>query len=77
MSIKNSCNFTRIVPEKETDLCYNHKSIGYFEQGIFTSRSLELSQKIEMINWLNDNKNIIDSVECFLLKHPLFEFPLP
>ena len=52
MSIKNSCNFTRIVPEKETDLCYNHKSIGYFEQGIFTSRSLELSQKTEMINWI-------------------------
>ena len=77
MSIKNSCNFTRIVPEKETELCYNHKSIGYFEQGIFTSRCLELSQKIELINWLNDNKNIIDSVECFLLKHPLFEFPLP
>jgi len=73
----SNCKFVKIVPSSDSMICSDHYSIGSFTQGIFDTRSLDLKRKIEIIDWLNTNKNIITSIECFLLKHPLYNIPLP
>ena len=73
----NNCNFIKIVPDSDTNLCSDHYSVASFKQGIFDSSSLDNKRKFEIINWINENKNKIVSIECFLLKHPLFDMPLP
>jgi len=75
MSFKDSCNFTKVVPNE--NMCHNHKSVGSFRQGIFDTQVLNVQNRADILAWIEDNKDIIHSVECFLLKHPLFEFPLP
>ena len=73
----SNCKFVKIVPSSDSIMCSDHYSIGSFRQGIFDTTSLDLKRKIEIIDWLNTNKNIVTSIECFLLKHPLFDIPLP
>jgi hypothetical protein len=58
-------------------ICSDHYSIASFTQGIFDTRSLDLKRKVEVVEWLKNNKSIVKSIECFLLKHPLFDVPLP
>jgi len=73
----SNCKFVKIVPNTDPMMCTDHYSIGSFTQGIFDSSSLDLKRKIEIVDWLDKNKGIIASIECFLLKHPLFDIPLP
>jgi len=73
----SNCKFVKIVPSSDSMICSDHYSIASFTQGIFDTRSLDLKRKVEVVKWLSDNKNIVKSIECFLLKHPLFDVPLP
>ena len=73
----SNCNFIKIVPSSDSAMCTDHYSIASFTQGIFNSSALDLKRKWEITDWLNKNKNIVTSIECFLLKHPLFDIPLP
>ena len=73
----SNCKFVKIVPSSDSMICSDHYSIGSFKQGIFDTRSLDIKRKVEVVKWLSDNKSIVKSIECFLLKHPLFDVPLP
>jgi len=73
----SNCRFVKIVPSSDSMICSDHYSIGSFTQGIFDTRSLDLKRKVEVVDWLTKNKSIVKSIECFLLKHPLFDVPLP
>jgi hypothetical protein len=73
----NSCQFTRVVPSEDPNICTNLTSVASFKQGCFDCSALDLKRRLEINNWIEENADIIDSIECFLLKHPLFEFPIP
>ena len=72
------CLVNKIMPNTAAgeSECSDHTSVGSFEQGIFTMNSLDQSNYSDTMNWLSANKNKIGSIDCFLLKHPLFEFPM-
>ena len=74
---KNTCNFTRVVPSTDPGICTNLNSVASFKQGCFSCDAMDLKRRYEINNWISENSAIIDSIECFLLKHPLFEFPIP
>ena len=72
------CLVNKIMPDTEAGRaeCSDHTSVGSFEQGIFTMNSLDQSNYNSVMKWFSDNKSNIGSIDCFLLKHPLFEFPM-
>ena len=72
------CLVNKIMPDTDAGRaeCSDHTSVGSFEQGIFTINSLDQSNYNTVMNWFSDHKDTIGSIDCFLLKHPLFEFPM-
>ena len=72
----NTCLFDKIIPNNDIKECSNHRSIGSFTQGIFSVSSLDINKYWKINSFLEENKNKIAKIECYLLKHPLFSFPV-
>ena len=71
----------------KTDLqqCDDHKSYSIFRQGIFDVSGFSTDKYWEINNFFEEenpfyqgkkNKDVIGKIECYLLKHPLFNFPI-
>ena len=85
----NTNLFDKIIPKTDdydSDMkqCDDHKSFATFRQGIFdvsgfsTDKYWEIHSFFEAINpiYNKPNKECIERIECYLLKHPLFNFPI-
>jgi hypothetical protein len=72
----NTCFFDKVIPNNDMAECSNHRSIAYFDQGIFNVSAYDINKYWEIDEFFNDNKDKIASIECYLLKHPLFNFPM-
>ena len=77
------CNINKKVPISSNPTkrwnppeCNNKTSIANFKQGIFTTYGFDLNSYNDLINWLEKNSSKIARIECFILKHPLFDFPI-
>ena len=71
-----SCLFDKIIPVDDLSQCYDHKSFAIFTQGIFDVSGLNTEKYWEIHNFLQSNQDKIAKIECYLLKHPLFNFPI-
>lgn len=71
----STCPYPKVVPAGKESMCHNHKSYGSFTQGIFPVGGLDLDKKNDFTAWLKANRDIIDHIDCFLLKHPLLDIP--
>jgi hypothetical protein len=72
----NTCLFDKVIPNNDIKECSNHRSIGAFTQGIFSVSSLDVNKYWKIHSFLEENKDKIAKIECYLLKHPLFSFPV-
>ena len=81
--------FDKVIPKTDyiSDLkqCDDHKSYAIFRQGIFDVSGFSTDKYWEIYNFFEQanpkypgkkNKEVIKRVECYLLKHPLFNFPI-
>jgi hypothetical protein len=75
-SFLNTCFFDKVIPVNDIKQCTDHRSIGMFRQGIFDVSAMDINKYWKIDNFLNENSSIIDKIECYLLKHPLFDFPV-
>lgn len=72
----NTCFFDKVIPKNDIQECTNHRSIASFRQGIFDVTAMDTNKFWKIDNFLSENSANIASIECYLLKQPLFNFPI-
>ena len=76
MFSNKSCLVKKSVPYEDSAQCHDHTSVGSFQQGIFNINSFDSDNYHSVKDWVTKNQGSIKRIECFLLKHPLFNFPV-